>query len=140
MYFVDEAKCDGCNQCLLVCEPDVIVVERRKAKILPGCVDCRACVKVCHVDAISKLDVSPAEGSLVCHACPVLCTIEPERKGACQNFVNQAGELIRTIPLVTYEEVNDQIDYDYDEAIRRPLLTGIGAGTTAPCYLVVDLF
>ena len=134
MYAVDPEKCNGCNQCLLVCQPEAITVVKRKARIDERCVDCHACVKVCPVDAVIAAEGPGPPGSLVCHACPVLCCIPLASKGACQNFINEGGLLLRCEPVASYAEINDDIDYDYQPAISKPLLTGIGAGTSAPCY------
>jgi hypothetical protein len=40
--------------------------------------------------------------------------------------------LVRNIPLQRYEDVKEIVGEDYEEVIRRPLITGIGAGTTYP--------
>ena len=52
--------------------------------------------------------------------------------GACQRFVNWEGELVRNVPLQRYEDVREIVGEDHEEVIRRPLITGIGAGTTYP--------
>jgi len=46
--------------------------------------------------------------------------------------MNRNGSLERTISLKTYEEVRDLVGPDWQPAVRRPLITGIGAGTTYP--------
>jgi len=46
--------------------------------------------------------------------------------------MNRAGMLERTIALKTYEEVKHLAGPDWHPAIRQPLITGIGAGTTYP--------
>ena len=59
-------------------------------------------------------------------------TIKVGNTGACQRFVNWDGELVRNIPLQRYEDVKEIVGEDHEEVIRRPLITGIGAGTTYP--------
>jgi hypothetical protein len=40
--------------------------------------------------------------------------------------------LVRNISLQRYEDVREIVGKDHEEAIRKPLITGIGAGTTYP--------
>jgi hypothetical protein len=42
------------------------------------------------------------------------------------------GDLVRNIPLQRYEDVQELVGEDHEEIIRKPLITGIGAGTTYP--------
>ncbi len=42
--------------------------------------------------------------------------------------------MVRSIPLHRFEDVEEEIGPDYETAIRKPLITGIGAGTTYPDY------
>jgi hypothetical protein len=101
----------------------------KKASISDSCVDCYTCTKVCPKDAIRA---EPREGGVRCSSCPITCTIQAGKTGACQRFVNLDGELVRNIPLQRYEDVEERVGKDYEEVIRRPLITGIGAGTTYP--------
>ncbi len=77
---------------------------------------------------------SQALSVLVCNTCPIHCQIKPGKMGACQRFIHRAGRLERQIPLVPFERVKPLVSKHVDKAISQPLLTGIGAGTTAPCY------
>jgi len=52
--------------------------------------------------------------------------------GACHRFENVAGKLVRITPLQTFEDVAMAVGKDPSEAIRRPLITAIGSGTTYP--------
>jgi ferredoxin len=101
----------------------------KKATISDICVDCLACTKVCPQDAIGP---EPREGGVRCPSCPITCTIQTGKTGACQRFVNLDGELVRNIPLQRHEDVKERVGKDHEEVIRRPLITGIGAGTTYP--------
>ncbi len=46
---IDIDKCKGCGLCEEVCPLGVAKVEKKKAKIEDGCVDCKSCLKVCPV-------------------------------------------------------------------------------------------
>ena len=52
--------------------------------------------------------------------------------GACHRYRNEAGVLFRIAPLHSFGDVEDIVGPDAREEIRRPLVTGIGAGTTYP--------
>ncbi len=128
---VDWETCIGCGLCKEVCPLEAIsMTSEKKASISDICVDCKACTKVCPEDAI--LPCPEPEGGVRCPSCPITCYIRVGNTGACQRFVNQDGELVRNIPLQRYEDVKEVVGEDYEEAIRKPLMTGIGAGTTYP--------
>lgn len=128
---VDWETCIGCGLCKEVCPLEAIsMTSDKKASISDICVDCKACTKVCPEDAIVP-GPEPA-GGVRCPSCPINCTIKVGNTGACQRFSNRDGELVRNIPLQRYEDVKEVVGEDYEEAIRRPLITGIGAGTTYP--------
>jgi hypothetical protein len=103
----------------------------KKASISEICVDCQACTKVCPKEAIAPA-AEPKEGGVRCLSCPISCYIQTGKTGACQRFVNLDGELVRNIPLQRYEDVKEIVGEDHEEAIRKPLISGIGAGTTYP--------
>jgi len=129
---VDWETCIGCGLCAETCPIEAIsMTSEKKASISDICVDCKACTKVCPKDAICP-DHEPKEGGVSCYSCPITCFIGEGNTGACQRFTNKDGELVRNIPLQTYEDVKEIIGKDHEEAIRRPLITGIGAGTTYP--------
>jgi hypothetical protein len=68
------------------------------------------------------------DGIIRCDACPVLCRIRPGRAGACARYANEAGQLVRTDPVVLLTAAAA----DGQESV--PFVTGIGAGTTYPDY------
>jgi len=124
-------KCKGCGTCVLDCPQGAIRVVKRKAVIGEACSECGACLKVCPEEALISED-APVPGAVTCEACPIQCRIKEGYTGACQRFMNRGGVLERTISLKTYEEVKHLVGPDWHPAIRQPLITGIGAGTTYP--------
>mgnify|MGYP003693724511 CR=1 FL=1 len=48
----------------------------------------------------AKFGAARREGIVRCDACPVLCRIRPGRAGACARYANDAGQLVRTDPVV----------------------------------------
>ncbi|MFH0821264.1 MAG: 4Fe-4S dicluster domain-containing protein [Pseudomonadota bacterium] len=124
-------KCQGCARCVADCPKAAIRLRKRKAVIDDSCSECGACARVCPEGALVADDV-PIPGAATCDACPIRCQIREGYTGACQRFVNRAGTLERTIPLKTYEDVKHLVGPDWDPVIRKPLITGIGAGTTYP--------
>jgi len=129
---VDWETCIGCGLCIDVCPLGAIsLATEKKASISEICVDCEACTKVCPKEAIAPA-AEPKEGGVRCLSCPISCYIQTDKTGACQRFVNLDGELVRNIPLQRYEDVKEIVGEDHEEAIRKPLVTGIGAGTTYP--------
>ena len=135
MIIIDLASCNGCSICVKDCPLGVIGLEDKKAVISEGCVECRTCIKVCPKRAVSEREEPLAPGTVVCEACPVTCRVPPGRTGACRRFVNHDERLVRSTPLVAYEEVKDQLGPFPDGRISTPLITAIGAGGTYPDYV-----
>jgi NAD-dependent dihydropyrimidine dehydrogenase PreA subunit len=128
---VDKEKCSGCATCVMDCPLGVIQLKRKKAVIGERCTECGACRRVCPEEAIGMADALRLEG-LQCDACPIRCWIQEGFIGACQRYRNEAGSLARISPLHAFRQVESTVGADPPEAIRRPLITGIGAGTTYP--------
>ncbi|MCB2185339.1 MAG: 4Fe-4S binding protein [Deltaproteobacteria bacterium] len=134
MMRIDLEICNGCGLCVRDCPVAAVSLVDKKARINQTCVECRTCLKVCPRGAVAD-EVQVVEGAVVCTTCPVNCQIPPGRSGACGRFVNQEGELWRNRPLLTYADVAGDLAPLPEPAIRRPLITAIGAGGTYPDYV-----
>jgi NAD-dependent dihydropyrimidine dehydrogenase PreA subunit len=128
---VNKDKCTGCGTCVMDCPLGAVRLKGKKAVIDERCSECGACRRVCPEEAISAADIARLEG-LQCDACPIRCWIKEGFIGACQRYRNEAGRLSRVAPLHAFGQVEATVGSDPAEAIRRPLITGLGAGTTYP--------
>lgn len=129
---VDLDKCTGCGTCVQDCPLGVIRLKKKKPFFAEDqCTHCGACVKVCPEEAL-VLEEAPVLERIQCNACPIGCWIKESYMGACHRYRNQEGRLGRITPLHPFREVEDVVGPDPKEAIRRPLITAIGAGTTSP--------
>lgn len=128
---VDVEKCVGCGTCVRDCPLEAVRLVEKKAVIGPACTECGACLRVCEQGALLPETVPP-EGALRCEACPIFCWIKLGNTGACRRYRNVSQEIVRVTPLHAYTQVAATAGQDSIEPIRRPLITGIGAGTTYP--------
>lgn len=128
---VDQEKCTGCGFCVRDCPLGAVRLKDKKAHILEHCSECGACLKVCEQGALTR-EESILGQAIVCDACPIRCQIKEGCTGACLRFKNVEGSLARTTPLHSFEDVKALVGPQPAEAITRPLITGIGAGTTYP--------
>jgi len=78
-----------------------------------------------------------------CDACPVMCYIAPGQTGACDRYVNDAGRIVRTDPVLLLSETLASGGKVIPFAAATwtdglvpddTTVTGIGAGTTYPDY------
>jgi NAD-dependent dihydropyrimidine dehydrogenase PreA subunit len=128
---VDLEKCKGCGICAEVCPLGVITLDNKKAYIGQGCVECKTCIKVCPHTALR----TEVEGKRpMCTACPIMCRIPEGSYGACKRYFNLSGNIERKGRVHTYDEVKDLVESAGEKLIAKPLIVGIGAGTTYPDF------
>lgn len=130
--YINTDKCIGCGFCVRDCPVKAIKLVEKKAVIdLDICTNCGVCLQVCEQEAVQR-DPYPAKDAIECTACPIRCQIREGALGACQRYRNMDGRLIRIAPVHTYDDVKEVVESNTEEAIARPLITGIGSGTTYP--------
>lgn len=105
-----------------------MLLEGRKAVVGAGCTECLLCSRLCDRNAI-KAVTEQSPGRVACGYCPVQCSIAEGFTGACRRYRNDAGSLVRTRPLLVPRSRGPR-----NETIIDPLITGVGAGTTSPCF------
>jgi len=129
---IDVEKCTGCGQCVQDCPLDAIRVKAKKAIIdHHACTHCKVCFKVCEQGAVIPSQNRP-DDAVECDACPIQCWVRPGYLGACHRYRNEDGRLVRISPLHAFADVQDIVGQGPSEIIRKPVITGIGAGTTYP--------
>lgn len=132
--YIDSDKCIQCGECIEACALGVISEEDGEIIIGTECVNSRGCpaATVCPEEAFIHEAKSSSEKAVACTVCPVHCEIPPNGTGDCQMLTNENGRIVRREKLTPYEDIKQFLKPDYDEVIRRPLITGIGAGSRCP--------
>jgi NAD-dependent dihydropyrimidine dehydrogenase PreA subunit len=129
---IDTEKCTGCGFCVRDCPVEAVRLVKKKAVINEQrCTGCGVCLRVCEALAVTAEEMPP-EGTLQCDACPIKCRIHSGYMGACHRYRNEDGQLVRITALHYFEDVAAIVGPDPAEAIRKPVVTAIGAGTTYP--------
>lgn len=128
---VDVEKCTGCGICVRDCPLGAMRMHERRPEVSNRCSLCGACVKFCPEGAL-RLEPQAASDAVQCDACPIGCWIRPGNQGACLRYTNEGGELVRIQPLHLFNEVEEIVGPEPSEAVRRPLVTALGSGTTHP--------
>lgn len=105
-----------------------ITLEQKLAVPGEACVHCRLCIRLCPQDAIGEPGQA-GDQCVRCSNCPVSCDIPLGFSGACRRYANEGGRLTHTRPLVVPAHYGPRRPLMLD-----PLITGVGAGTTAPCF------
>lgn len=131
MMFVDSEKCTSCGTCVRDCPLEALKMRDRQPVVTETCSQCGACVKFCPEEALF-LEPELFPGAVQCDACPITCVIKPGFKGACLRYTNQNGTLARIEHPHPFKEVVSQVGPEPSDAIRQPLITALGAGTTYP--------
>ncbi|MDW7710261.1 MAG: ferredoxin family protein [Deferrisomatales bacterium] len=124
-------RCTACGKCVANCPLECVALVDRVAVISPECVDCRVCLRVCPEGAVAE-ELPGDDPRVTCGSCPVACRVPEGATGACQRYANRGGTLVRNAPLRSFEDVREVVGPDWEPAVREPLVTGIGAGTTYP--------
>jgi hypothetical protein len=106
-------------------------MQKRKPVVNDQCSLCGACVKFCPEEAL-ELEMFVTSDTVQCDACPIGCFIKPGYKGACLRYTNEDNRLIRIEHPHPFIEVADVVGPEPKEAIRQPLVTALGSGTTYP--------
>ncbi|MBU0988919.1 MAG: 4Fe-4S binding protein [Proteobacteria bacterium] len=128
---IDLKKCNSCGICVQDCPLGSIRFRDKRPFVEDSCTRCGACVRICPEGAMALEAVPPYKG-IQCDACPIVCLIRDGFPGACHRYRNEGGELVRITPLHPFDQVEEIVGPEPAGAIRRPLITGIGAGTTYP--------
>ncbi|PLX46148.1 MAG: 6-hydroxynicotinate reductase [Deltaproteobacteria bacterium] len=129
---IDTGCCTVCGKCVKNCPLEAISIVDKKVVIDEAvCVDCSVCSRVCGEGAVLSTGKTAA-GVVICDCCPVACAIPEGLTGACHRYINEGGALRRSMRLHTFEDVKEVVGPDWEPAIREPIVTAIGAGTTYP--------
>lgn len=125
MIQIIQEACRACGICERECPLGAISLENGRVVISGACSSCGTCSKVCPHEAIIVFK-EKEPNTVQCYSCPVQCLIREGYCGACMRYVHKGGALLRNRPLV------EKPLGDYRNLPYRPLITGVGAGTTYP--------
>lgn len=128
---VNTEKCTSCGICARDCPLGAIKIKNKVPVFNNQCSLCGACIKFCPESAL-EMEKIVAAGTVQCDACPIGCSIKPGFKGACLRYTNENNQLVRVEHPHLFNEVEDIVGPEPQEAIRRPLMTALGSGTTYP--------
>ncbi|MDR1487458.1 MAG: 4Fe-4S binding protein [Deltaproteobacteria bacterium] len=129
---IDRNKCRGCRWCADDCPVSAIAIEDEKAALDDHlCVDCGLCLKVCRFEAV-VFEHADDQAKLTCDHCPIKCRIGDGFLGACRRYKNDGGCLERLDKPLTTADVRPFLNPPPKSALREPLITAIGVGTTYP--------
>lgn len=71
-------RCRGCRACEKVCPMDAIKIKEKKAVINEKCVSCKSCLKECKFDALLELE-RPNPDFVICKNCGVKFLADVEK-------------------------------------------------------------
>ncbi len=126
--FINSKLCTECKLCVDACPVGAVSFRNNELSISEDCVNTMECTarQSCPAEAIERSERE--EDAVLCINCPVGCQIKPSKIGECRTYTNRDGKIVTTIPVTPFESVKEIVGEDCDEVIRRPLITGIGAG------------
>jgi NAD-dependent dihydropyrimidine dehydrogenase PreA subunit len=58
LVHVDPEKCNGCGECVAICQGDVFEMSNQAYPVRPeNCLGCQACVAICKTEAIILTEI-----------------------------------------------------------------------------------
>lgn len=129
---INKDKCNQCKLCIDACpvgavchgNGEIYISEELCANTL----QCTA-MQACPNDAVER--TMRRQDTVMCTICPVGCQIGNGKTGECRMYTNKNGSIVRLVPLTSCEDSRIAVTEEYDDEIKRPLVTAIGAGFRA---------